>query len=260
MNMIKKRDIYVIVGIALIVIAIYDFLITPVAPSTILGISALIVLGILIIIIGIETKALMKTAPKEAPQITEMKDASRGRRAVREIKPESYFEVYKPTKIHMRVRNTTGAKGMRLYFTSVDYTNPNNIILWIDPEQEQDIYIRVIPVGQGERDLAIEVRPLFDENGNLIPESEADPVSFQSFSYKVKERMVGGLTSTQRSLLKNVAKIAALATVVSGALFAYFPELATSADILTSFVPLIVTLQIPLLYFYFYLRNKLPIG
>ena len=104
------------------------------------------------------------------------------------------------------------------------------------------------------------MRPLFDENGNLIPESEADPVSFQSFSYKVKERMVGGLTSTQRSLLKNVAKIAALATVISGVLFAYFPELATSSDILTSFVPLIVTLQIPLLYFYFYLRNKLPIG
>lgn len=255
-----KKDISLILGLVILVVAAYDFFISPIVSLSVLGILSLIVLVILLILIFLEARKKIKEPTIEEPLITELEDASRGRRAVLEIKPESYFEVYKPTKIRVKLKNITKNKGMRIYFSGLDYINPSDIVLWIDPNETQDIFVRVIPVGQGERDMAIEIRPLFDENGVLIPESDADPESFQSFSYDAKERMVGGLTSTQRNLLKNVAKIAALATVAGGVLFAYFPDLVSSSEIITSFIPLFITLQIPLLYLYFYLRNKLPIG
>ena len=227
-----------------------------------LGVMSLFILGLISLILLYYTRQLEQIAKEEEEEtakITEQKELARGRKAVLNIYPSSHFEVYKPTKIYLRVKNVGNTQGMRIYFSGLDYINPDNITLWIGPEEEADIKVRVIPVGKGERELAIEVRPLFDEEGNLIPEADADPFVFQSFSYKASERTVGGLTSTQRNLLKNIAKVAAVFTVISGAIFAYFPNLLMSADVITSFIPLFITLQIPLLYLYFYLVNKLPI-
>jgi len=252
-----------ILGTLLLGLAIFSYFIPiPEGSQYFLGLFSLILLGIISLVLLYSTRKIeliAKAAEEETLKVTERKELSRGRKSVMSIIPSSHFEVYKPTKIYLRVKNVCPTQGMRIYFSGLDYINPNNITLWIGPEEETEIKVRVIPVGQGERELAIEVRPLFDEAGNLIPEADADPLVFQSFSYKASERTVGGLTSTQRSLLKNIAKVAAVLTVVSGALFAYFPDLLTSADIITSFIPLFITLQIPILYLYFYLVNKLPL-
>ena len=228
-----------------------------------LGMLSLVVLLAISLVIIYRTKELERRMKEEEKAITgvqERKELSRGRKAVLKIVPSSHFEVYKPTKIYLTVKNVCSSEGMRIYFSGLDYINPSDITLWIGPEEETEIKVRVIPVGKGERELAIEVRPLFDENGNLIPEDVADPIAFQSFSYKASERTVGGLTSTQRSVVKNIAKVAAVFTVISGTIYAYFPNILSDVNILTSFIPLIITLQVPLLYMYFYLTNKLPVS
>ncbi|MEQ9715350.1 MAG: hypothetical protein ACTSSP_04620 [Candidatus Asgardarchaeia archaeon] len=249
-----------ILGFLLLIVAAFDFTVGIVTiPRYLFGVISLFLIVVIVVLLYLERR-MEKVISAEVPSIEEMKEAARGRKAALSIIPEGVFEVYKPAKLHIKMKNVTGSRGMRIYFSSLDYVNPNNIILWLEPDEKQDIILRVIPVGKGERELAIEVRPLFDENGNLIPEADADPISFQSFKYNAKERMVGGLTSTQRSIIKNIAKVAAIFTVISGALFAYFPELVASAEIITSFVPLFITLQVPLLYIYFYLVNRLPIS
>ena len=253
-----------ILGIVLVSLAIYSYFVKiPDESQFALGVISLIFLFFISIVLFYYTRQIESLAheeEEETKKVTEIEELSRGRKSVLSIRPDSHFEVYKPTKIYLHVKNVSSTEGMRIYFSGLDYINPNNIMLWINPEGETEIKVRVIPVGRGDRELAIEVRPLFDEDGNLIPEADADPIVFQTFRYKASERTVGGLTSTQRNLLKNIAKVAAILTVISGALFAYFPNLLTSADIITSFIPLFITLQIPLLYLYFYLVNKLPLA
>lgn len=250
-------------GLGILVLTIYSYFYElPSEIHFILGILSLAILSILVIAVLYYTKKLAAAEiqeEEETAKVTERVEFSRGRKAVLKITPSSHFEVYKPTIIYLRVKNVCPTEGMRIYFSGLDYINPNNITLWIGPEEETEIKVRVIPVGRGERELAIEVRPLFDENGNLIPEEDADPLVFQSFSYKASERTVAGLTSTQRNLLKNIAKVAAIFTVISGTIIAYFPNVLSDMDIITAFIPLLITLQVPLLYLYFYLVNKLPI-
>ena len=80
------------------------------------------------------------------------------------------------------------------------------------------------------------------------------------FSYKAREALAGGLTSSQRSFLSNIAKIASIALVVASILLVSIPDLRgiITEEFVTAFVCVILILQLPILGVYFFLSNKLP--
>ncbi|MFW9923801.1 MAG: hypothetical protein ACFFDW_11000 [Candidatus Thorarchaeota archaeon] len=174
--------------------------------------------------------------------------------------PLEPFVMNSSTKVHLTLKNISDTPGLRVRFHSEDYMNPSSIDIDIPPDSEKLVSINIVPLGKGERDCLVELAPLYDKAGELIPSDAADPIVVNKFSFNAREALAGGLTSSQRSFLSNIAKIASMALVVAGILLVTIPGLRDiiSNEFITAFICVILILQLPILGIYFFLTNRLP--
>ncbi|MBD3191872.1 MAG: hypothetical protein GF308_14590 [Candidatus Heimdallarchaeota archaeon] len=176
--------------------------------------------------------------------------------------PLEPFVVNSSTKVHLTIKNISSAPGIRVRFHSEDYLNPRSIDIDIPPATTKLVSINVVPLEKGDRECLVEFAPLYDEEGRLIPGDAADPIVVNKFAFKAREPLVGGLTSNQRSILSNIVKAASMALLIGGVLVVVIPDLRQylSRNFITSFVCVILIMQLPILGIYFFLMNKLPRG
>ena len=174
--------------------------------------------------------------------------------------PLEPFVTNSSTKVHLTLRNISKTPGLRVRFHTEDYLNPTSIDIDIPPGTEKLVSLNIVPLSKGTRECMVEFAPLYDESGQLIPSDAADPIVVNRFSYKAREALTGGLTSTQRRLLSDILKIASMALVVAGLLAVTIPGLKDliSEEFVTSFLCVILILQLPILGFYFFLTNRMP--
>ncbi|MHA1156454.1 MAG: hypothetical protein ACTSQK_10135 [Candidatus Heimdallarchaeota archaeon] len=174
--------------------------------------------------------------------------------------PLEPFVMNSSTKVHLTLKNISNSPGLRVRFHSEDYLNPSSIDIDIPPKSEKMVSISVVPLEKGSRECLVEFAPLYNEDGDLIPKEAADPIIVNKFSYKAREALAGGLTSSQRSFLSNIAKIASMALVVASILLVSIPDLRgiITEEFVTAFVCVILILQLPILGVYFFLSNRLP--
>ena len=174
--------------------------------------------------------------------------------------PLEPFVMNSSTKVHLTLRNISDAPGLRVRFRSEDYLNPSSIDIDVPPQSEKMVSISIVPLEKGSRECLVEFAPLYDLNGDLIPKEAADPIVVNKFSYNAREALAGGLTSSQRSILSNIAKIASMAIVVASILLVTIPDLRNflTEEFVTAFVSVILILQLPILGIYFFLSNRLP--
>lgn len=174
--------------------------------------------------------------------------------------PLEPFVVNSSTKVHLTIKNISPAPGIRVRFHSEDYLNPRSIDIDIPPDTTKLVSINIVPLEKGDRECLVEFAPLYDEQGRLIPGDAADPIVVNKFAFKAREPLVGGLTSNQRSILSNIIKAASMALILGGVLVVVIPGLRQylSREFITSFVCVILIMQLPILGLYFFLMNKLP--
>ena len=174
--------------------------------------------------------------------------------------PLEPFVMNSSTKVHLTLKNISDTPGLRVRFHSEDYLNPSSIDVDIPPGSEKMVSINIVPQEKGSRDCVVEFAPLYDKNGDLIPGDAADPIVVNKFSYNAREALAGGLTSTQRSLLSNIAKIASMALVVASIILVSIPGLRDilTSEFITQFICVVLILQLPILGFYFFITNRLP--
>lgn len=174
--------------------------------------------------------------------------------------PVKPFVVNSSTKVHLTLKNISDTPGLRVRFHSEDYLNPSSIDIDIPPNSEKMVSISIVPLGKGSRECLVEFAQLYDEAGDLVPKEAADPIIVNKFSYKAREALAGGLTSSQRGFLSNIAKIASMALVVASILLVSIPDLRgiITDEFVTAFICVILILQLPILGVYFFLSNRLP--
>ncbi|MEA2069777.1 MAG: hypothetical protein U9O98_00650 [Asgard group archaeon] len=174
--------------------------------------------------------------------------------------PMEPFVMNSSTKVHLTLRNISPTPGLRVRFRAEDYLNPSSIDIDIPPGKEKLVSINIVPLGKGNRECMVEFAPLYDAEGNLIPGAAADPIVINEFSYKAREQLAAGLTSSQRQILSTIVKIASMALIVAGIVLVTIPGLQDfiTKDFVTSFICVILLLQLPILGLYFFLTNKLP--
>lgn len=175
--------------------------------------------------------------------------------------PLEPFVMNSSTKVHLTVKNISKTPGLRLRFHSEDYLNPTSIDLDIPPDSEKMVSINIVPLDKGTRECLVEFAPLYDEAGKLISSQAADPIVINKFSYNAREALAGGLTSSQRSILSNIAKLASLALVLGGLIFVTVPDLRNlfnDAELITTIICVVLILQLPIVGLYFFLSNKMP--
>ncbi|NHJ48777.1 MAG: hypothetical protein FK733_13415 [Asgard group archaeon] len=180
--------------------------------------------------------------------------------------PLEPFVVNSSTKVHLTLKNISETPGLRVRFHTEDYLNPTSIDIDVPPGSEKLVSISVVPLAKGTRECLVEFAPLYDKSGDLIPGKAADPIVVNRFSYKAREALTGGLTSTQRKLLSNIVKIAVLSLTVVGVLLAAIPGIINkpwlnnllTGDFITAFLCVVLILQIPILGIYFFIMNRMP--
>ena len=176
-----------------------------------------------------------------------------------DIIPKAPFIVGKPTPLLLKIKNITGMFGMRVRLKCRDHVSPTSIDIQIGPGNETRESIVVIPLVPGEREITFQFLPLFDENNNLVPGPAADPIGVQSFKYEAKPPLIAGLTPSQLDVLKALVKLGTIAIVLLTVLLSYMPGLLVAGDLMF-LIPAIAILQIPVLYLFFFLRNRLPLA
>ncbi|NHJ38586.1 MAG: hypothetical protein FK731_01040 [Asgard group archaeon] len=174
--------------------------------------------------------------------------------------PLEPFVTNSSTKVHLTLKNISETPGLRVRFHTEDYINPISIDIDIPPGSEKLVSVNIVPLSKGTRECMVEFAPLYDKEGQLIPGDAADPIVVNKFSYNAREALTAGLTSTQRRLLSDILKIASMALVVAGLLAVTIPGLKDliSEEFITSFLCVILILQLPILGFYFFLTNRMP--
>ncbi len=177
------------------------------------------------------------------------------------ICPEKPFVVHEATPINISIKNPSPTKGLRIRFYTTDHVSPRSVDIAIDPQQETQIRIQVIPLLKGEREIVIEFAPLFNSAGKLIPSAEADQIVTHRFKYSAREASIVGVTSSQMNTLKKLIKVAtglvfaaSFANIFLGGVIGGYEEL------IRTFIPLLITLQVPILFVHFALQNKLPVA
>lgn len=190
----------------------------------------------------------------------ESKGISETRSGIVSAVPLEPFVLNSSTKVHLTLKNISDAPGLRVRFHCEDYLNPSSIDIDIPPQSEKMVSISIVPLEKGARECLVEFAPLYDSVGDLITKEAADPIVVNKFSYNAREALAGGLTSSQRSILSNIAKIASMAVVLASVLLVTIPDLRAiiTTDFVTAFVCVILVLQLPILGFYFFLSNRLP--
>ncbi len=184
-----------------------------------------------------------------------------GKQPVLNIEVDRPFVQYRPTAIRLRIRNISDSEGIRVRFHSMDHVSPSSIDLPLRPGEEDEIEVQLVPVTLGERELSIEFAELFDRDGRLIPRFEAKVISVERFRYVAREPAFGGITASQVRALKTVASVAMALIVGSGVIVAFFGEaLGGFEQIVRTYIPMLVLLQVPVFYLYYALRNRLPTG
>jgi hypothetical protein len=119
--------------------------------------------------------------------------------------------------------------------------------------------VHLIPLLRGDRQVAIEFAPLFDADGNLIPGAEADQIVTHRFKYTARESSIVGITSSQMNTLKNLLKVATGIIFIAGFVTTIIPDLVGGfEEAIRTFIPLLITLQVPILFTHFTLQNRLP--
>jgi len=214
------------------------------------GILALILLSISLII-SIKRKII------EERQIMLLREE--GEKTILGVVAPRAPRALEPVPLRLKIRNPLNTKGLRVRFHSIDYINPSDLELTIDPGEETDVEVILVPFGSGKREFSITVAPLYDENGNLIPNEIADDISIQQFAYDAEENILG-LSSKQRSLLSSLIRFALTFSAINILAFSYLSTLGLGSilEILSRVVPPLLILQVPVLMLLFYLDGKLP--
>lgn len=184
---------------------------------------------------------------------------SSGMKPVLDITVEQPFVQYRATPVKLTIRNISETEGIRVRFHSMDHVSPSSIDLPLQPQEEASINIQLVPIAVGEREISIEFADLFDAEGNLIPKFEANTLAVERFRYIAREPAFGGITASQVRTLKTVVSVATALIVGSGFLLAFFGEaLGGFEQIIKTYMPMLVILQVPVFYIYFALMNRLP--
>ena len=175
------------------------------------------------------------------------------------ITPRKPFVVKEATPIIMEIQNPSIAFGVRVRFYTTDHVSPRSVDLDIEPGATANLEVHLIPLLPGDRQVAIEFAPLFDEEGHLIPGAEADQIVTHRFKYVARESSIVGITSSQMNTLKNLLKVATGIILVAGFITTLMPELVGGfEEAIRTFIPLLITLQVPILFLHFALQNRLP--
>lgn len=175
------------------------------------------------------------------------------------ITPQKPFVVKEATPITMEIQNPSNAFGVRIRFYTTDHVSPRSVDLNIEVGAIADLEVHLIPLLPGDRQVAIEFAPLFDANGQLIPGTEADQIVTHRFKYVARESSIVGITSSQMNTLKNLLKVATGIILVAGFVTTLMPELVGGfEEAIRTFIPLLITLQVPILFLHFALQNRLP--
>ncbi len=218
----------------------------------------LIVLGLLIVCEGWQGRDVIRDVTHERGEIAHLGPYS-GKRGILDIGVDQPFVQYHATPLTLRIRNISDSEGIRVRFHSMDHISPSSIDLPIPPGAEETIHVHVVPIAIGERDMSIELADLFDAEGRLIPKYEANTLAVERFTYFAREPAFGGITASQMRLLKTLASVATALVVGSGFILALFGEaLGGMEQVIKTYVPMLVILQVPVFYVYFTLRNRLP--
>ncbi|MHA1771029.1 MAG: hypothetical protein ACTSYL_05540 [Candidatus Thorarchaeota archaeon] len=175
------------------------------------------------------------------------------------INVDEPFVQYHATAVRITVRNISSSLGLRVRFHSMDHVSPSSIDLPLAPGETQAIEIQLVPIAVGEREISIEFADLFDADGNLIPKFEANTLAVERFRYIAREPAFGGITASQVRVLKTVVSVATALIVGSGFILAFFGDALGGFDqIIKTYMPMLVILQVPVFYLYFALMNRLP--
>ncbi|MCF2137986.1 MAG: hypothetical protein K9W43_12200 [Candidatus Thorarchaeota archaeon] len=175
------------------------------------------------------------------------------------INVDEPFVQYHATTVKITVRNISSSLGLRVRFHSMDHISPSSIDLPLAPGETEAIEIQLVPIAVGEREISIEFADLFDADGNLIPKFEANTLAVERFRYIAREPAFGGITASQVRILKTVVSVATALVVGSGFILAFFGDALGGFDqIIKTYMPMLVILQVPVFYLYFALMNRLP--
>ena len=159
----------------------------------------------------------------------------------------------------MVIRNPSSTYGVRIRFYTTDHVSPRSVDLNIEAGAEATLKVHLIPLLRGERQVAIEFAPLFDAEGKLIPGAEADQIVTHRFKYTARESSIVGITSSQMNTLKNLLKVATGIIFIAGFVTTIVPDLVGGfEEAIRTFIPLLITLQVPILFIHFALQNRLP--
>ncbi|MHA1654437.1 MAG: hypothetical protein ACTSVT_10665 [Candidatus Thorarchaeota archaeon] len=180
-------------------------------------------------------------------------------RPVLNVSVDAPFVQYRATTVTVRIRNISDTEGIRIRFHSMDHVSPSSIDLPIPPGDIAEIKAQLVPIAVGEREISIEFADLFDAEGRLIPKFEANTLAVERFRYVAREPAFGGVTASQVRLLKTVVSVATALIVGSGLIVALFGEaLGGLEQVVRTYIPMLVVLQVPVFYLYFALMNRLP--
>ncbi len=169
--------------------------------------------------------------------------------------PARPFKMGETNEVTVSVRNTLRKDGIRVVFKSSDFISPEVVELKLGKGQEATFKIAVTPLEAGVQNMLFAVYPLFNKDGKYIDFHETEVIHFQTVRYNVLETTVLGMTNDQFEFLKNLA---GLGTILVGAILT-MNQFVGIDDLILKFrdsLPVIIVLQIPLIYLYFYFSNK----
>ncbi len=169
--------------------------------------------------------------------------------------PARPFKMGETNEVTVKVRNTLRKHGIRVVFKSSDFISPEIVELKLNKGQEAIFKIAVTPLEAGVQNMLFAIYPLFTRDGKYIDFQETEVIHFQTVRYSVLDTTVLGMTNDQFEFLKNVG---GLGTILVGAILT-MNRFVGIDDLILKFrssLPVIIVLQLPLIYLYFYFSNK----
>ena len=169
--------------------------------------------------------------------------------------PAHRFKMGEPNEVTITVQNSILDHGMRVVFKSSNYISPEIIELKATKGQQATFKISITPLEAGVQNMLFAIYPLYTKSNKFIEFQAAEMIQYQMVSYSVLETTVLGMTNDQFEFLKNVG---GLGSILVGAILTVNQFVGIDNLILRfrNSLPIIILLQLPLIYFYFFFTNK----
>jgi hypothetical protein len=174
---------------------------------------------------------------------------------IRHIFVSKTIEKGKDSEIEINVVNNLTPFGMKIVFSSFSQISPKVHKLFIENGKKVSTFLSVFPFAAGSETINVTFYPIFNEKGEEIP--YADPLFSTSFKFVTQASTFLGITGKQFSKMKKNLGLSLLFLTIFLSGITIFGSVQEIEILLATIAPVFLVLQVPIIFIYYTLRNRL---